>query len=68
MDDSFVESITAEHRRLEAITAALKREHDDLKSRPVDMAEHEAHRGRLRAHIDELHAHIDRWRATRQPK
>lgn len=66
MDDAFIESMTVEHLRLKEITQALSREHEDLKNRPIDMAEHEAHRARLRAHIDELNAHIDRWRNRHQ--
>jgi hypothetical protein len=57
MDDLIVENM-----RLGATFEALKREHADLQSRSVDLAEHEAHRAKLRAHLADLHVHLERWR------
>ena len=60
MDNS--KDLSAEYKRLTAVTEALRREHEDIESRPVNLDEHEAHRAKLHAHILELRAHIEALR------
>jgi hypothetical protein len=57
------ETLVEEHDRLLKANETLRLEHADIESRPVDLAEHERHRAKLRAHIDELHAHIAEWKS-----
>jgi hypothetical protein len=59
------EDIEAEHDRLRREVDALRLEHSALERKPVDTAEHRAHRQRLKAQIEKLQAHIERLRAER---
>ena len=59
------EDLDAEHARLRREVEALRLEHESLERKPVDTAEHEAHRQRLHEQIDKLNAHIERLRAER---
>jgi hypothetical protein len=56
------DDLMEEYKALIRMTEALRAEHLTLQRKPVDLAEHEAHRQRLRDHIEQLHAHIDKWR------
>jgi hypothetical protein len=57
--------LDADFDALQSVTAELRAEHEDIESRPVNIAEHERHRARLRAHIDALHRHIEDVKAVR---
>ena len=59
------EDIEAEHDRLRREVDALRVEHAALERKPVDTAEHRAHRHRLQDQIERLQAHIERLRAQR---
>jgi len=59
------EDIEAEHDRHRREVAALRAEHVALEQKPVDTAEHSAHRQRLKSQIQKLQAHIERLRAQR---
>jgi hypothetical protein len=58
------ESLAREHARLSQITAALQAEHDALRQRPINPAEHRAFAGKLQAHIDALQEHARRIRSS----
>jgi len=62
------EHIEAEHDRLRREVDALRAEHAALERKPVDTAEHRAHRQRLKQQIEKLQAHIGRLRGERIPE
>lgn len=49
-----METAREEHERLKRRTAELREEHDILRKKPFDQAEHTEHKARLRQHVDDL--------------